>query len=70
MNAKKHEEMRPMRRVRVSLIAIGIILMGPALMALAAGSLHYRDHRGLLVFAPFSFLIGLVMIIFAIRVGR
>ena len=44
--------------------------MAPAFAALAQGRLHYQDYCGLLVFAPFSLLTGLVMILFAIRVGR
>ncbi len=43
--------------------------MLPGIAALVAGSLFYTDHRNLLVFAPFSLLIGVVMIIFALRVG-
>jgi hypothetical protein len=44
--------------------------MVPGFMALIQGGLHYQDYRGLLVFAPYSLLVGLVMIVFAIRVGK
>jgi len=56
--------------LRVSLALIGLMLMGPGVLALVQGRLDYHDYRGLLVFAPFTLLIGLVMIVFAIRVGR
>jgi hypothetical protein len=38
--------------------------------ALFAGNFFYTDYRNLLVFAPFSLPIGVVMIIFALRVGK
>lgn len=44
--------------------------MLPGLAALIGGTLFYRDYRNLLVFAPFSLVIGVVMIIFALRVGK
>jgi hypothetical protein len=54
----------------VSAAVVGLICMLPGLAALAAGTFYYKDHRNLLVFAPFSLLIGLAMIVFAIRVGK
>jgi hypothetical protein len=44
--------------------------MLPALSARIQGGLHYQDYRGLLVFAPYSLLVGLAMIVFALRVAN
>ncbi|MBZ5501056.1 MAG: hypothetical protein LAN59_02295 [Acidobacteriia bacterium] len=44
--------------------------MLPGLLALVQGKLEYQDHRGLVVFAPFGLLVGVVLIVLAIRVGR
>jgi hypothetical protein len=70
MRPRKKERIVVPPRTRKSLVIIGVILMCPGLAALFQGTLFYRDYRALLVFAPFSLLIGLVMIVFAIRVGR
>ncbi len=70
MNAKKDEPIRATPRQRISVVIVGVILMLPGIAALFAGSLFYTDHRNLLVFAPFMLLIGVVMIIFALRVGK
>jgi hypothetical protein len=47
-----------------------VILMLPGIAALISGKFFYTDYRNLLVFAPFSLLLGLVMIVFALRVGK
>ena len=70
MNAKKNEPIRATRRQRISVVVVGVMLMLPGIAALFAGSLFYIDHRNLLVFAPFSLLIGVVMIVFALRRGN
>ena len=70
MNARKNEPIRATPRQRISVVIVGVILMLPGIAALFAGSLFYTDHRNLLVFAPFMLLIGVVMIIFALRVGK
>jgi len=70
MNAKKHELIRATPRQRVGVVIVGVLLMLPGIAASIAGNLFYTDHRNLLVFAPFMLLIGVVMIIFALRVGK
>ena len=70
MNAKKNGPIRATPRQRVGIAIVGVLLMLPGIAALFAGNLFYTDHRNLLVFAPFMLLIGVVMIIFALRVGR
>ena len=70
MNAKKHEPIRATPRQRVGVVIVGVLLMLPGIAALIAGSLFYTDYRNLLVFAPFMLLIGVVMIIFALRVAK
>ena len=67
MHWRKNEEIHITRRQRVGLIVMGFFLMPPALLVLAEQKL---DYRGLLVFAPFMLLIGLVMVFFGIRVGK
>ena len=52
------------------MIVVAILLMLPALLALILGRWDYIDHRELLVFAPGMILVGLVMIVFALRVGK
>jgi hypothetical protein len=70
MQWRKVEPIRTTPRQRVYLVVFGLLFMMPAVASLVAGNLHCSDYRGLLVFAPFDLLIGLVMIIFALRVGR
>jgi hypothetical protein len=52
------------------MIVVAILLILPSLFALALGSSDYIDHRGLLVFTPGMILVGVVMIVFALRVGK
>ena len=70
MNAKKRERLRATPQQRVGFAIVGVLLMLPGIAALIAGNLFYTDYRNLLVFAPFALLIGLVMIVFALRVGK
>ncbi len=70
MNARKSEPIRATPRQRISVVIVGVILMLPGIAALFAGTLFHRDHLYLLIGAPFSLLIGVVMIIFALRVGK
>ncbi|MGA8767276.1 MAG: hypothetical protein WB559_09670 [Candidatus Acidiferrales bacterium] len=70
MGRRREERIRVTPRQRASVVVMRLMLMAPAFAALAQGRLHYQDYCGLLVFAPFSLLTGLVMILFAIRVGR
>jgi hypothetical protein len=70
MSKRKGEPLRATPAQRVGVVIVGVLLMLPGITALVAGSLFYTDHRNLLVFAPFSLLIGVVMIIFALRVGK
>jgi hypothetical protein len=70
LNAKKREPLRATPGQRLGIVIVGVLLMLPGITALVAGNLFYTDYRNLLVFAPFSLLIGVVMIIFALRVGK
>jgi hypothetical protein len=70
MNARKSEPIRAWRRQRISTVIFGVILMLPGIAALISGKFFYTDYRNLLVFAPFSLLLGMVMIVFALRVGK
>jgi hypothetical protein len=70
MRWRKAEPIPTTPRQRVYLVIFGLLFMVPGVASLVAGSLYYRGYRDLLVFAPFTLLIGLVMIIFALRVGR
>ena len=69
MSKRKSELIRTTPRQWVGIAIVGVLLMLPGIAALFAGNLFYTDYRNLLVFAPFSLLIGVVMIIFALRVG-
>ena len=70
MSKRKSELIRTTPRQRVGIAIVGVLLMLPGIAALFAGNLFYTDYRNLLVFAPFMLLIGVVMIIFALRVGK
>jgi hypothetical protein len=70
MHWRKNEEIRTSRRQRVSLILFGLIFALPGVFVLAQDCLLYQDYRGLLVFAPFTLLLGVVMVFFGIRVGK
>jgi hypothetical protein len=70
MRGRNGEQIRVTPVQRFSVVLVGLILMVPGVMALIQGGLHYQDYRGLLVFAPYSMLVGLAMIVFAIRVAK
>jgi heme A synthase len=70
MRRRREEPIHTTRGQRVRLVAFGVIFVLPGILALVQGRSHYEDYRGLLVFAPFSLLLGAVMIFFALRVGK
>jgi UPF0716 family protein affecting phage T7 exclusion len=70
MRGRRGEQIRITPVQRASVVVAGLILMVPGFMALIQGGLHYQDYRGLLVFAPYSLLVGLAMIVFAIGVAK
>jgi hypothetical protein len=70
MSRRREEHIHVTPRQRVSVALLGLILMVPGIVTMILGSWNYVDYRNLLVFAPFSLLVGLVMIVFAVRIGR
>lgn len=67
MNRSKREPIQTPRAFRVGLAVLGFVFMGPALLTLARGGVEYEDYRAVIVFAPFAILIGLTMIVVALR---
>ncbi len=61
----KRRKLKTSQRVGLALIGFGILAFGA--LTLLAGSLHYTNFWGGLVFAPFALVIGALFINFAVR---
>lgn len=64
---RRKDELRSTPGFRWMLAVFGFAFMGPGLLTLFHGGIEYEDYRAVVVFAPFGVMIGLVMIIVAIR---
>ena len=57
------------RGVRNLLALVGVLLLVPSLAAVAWALWNHAEPRGLLTIVPGGFLLGLILIGFAIRTG-
>ena len=66
----KHSHLLPVERrpaARLVLALAAVLLLGAGSLTLALGKLHYPNHWGGQVFAPFAVAIGLIALVGAIR---
>lgn len=58
------------RGKRVALGFLGFIVLATGVVTLMAGRLHYGNYWGAAVFAPFSVVVGVVVILVTIFMRR
>ena len=56
--------------MRNLLALIGVLLLVPSLAVVAWALWNHAEPRGLLTIVPGGFLLGLILIVFAIRTGK
>jgi hypothetical protein len=64
----KWRGLKPLQRLGIGFI--GLVISGTGIATLLQGRLHFQDYRGLVVFAPFSLVVGALVIVMAIRLGK
>ena len=52
---------------RYSLAIVGLMIMFGGVLKILNGNLHHTNYRGVLTFAPFSIIIGSLLVLMAIR---
>jgi hypothetical protein len=59
--------LKPFERIGIGFIGLMIVATGA--LALAQGKLHYENAEGLTVFAPFAFVVGVLVMVVVVRSG-
>jgi hypothetical protein len=49
---------------------LGLMVLGSGLFTLLGGMLHYSNVWGGMMFAPFALLIGILVVVVAIKMGE
>ena len=70
MDSGQSEPVRVSRGVRNLLAVIGVLLLVPALAVVAWAIWNHVEPRGLITIFPGGLLLGLILIVFAIRAGK
>jgi hypothetical protein len=70
MDPGQSEPVRVSRGVRNFLAIVGVLLLVPSLSVVAWAIWNHAEPRGLLTFVPGGLLLGLILIVFAIRTGK
>jgi hypothetical protein len=70
MDPGESEPVRVSRGVRNLLAVMGVLLLVPSLAVVAWAIWNHAEPRGLLTIVPGGLLLGLVLIVFAIRAGK
>jgi hypothetical protein len=52
---------------RYGLAIVGLMIMLGGVLKILNGNLHHTNYRGVLTFAPFSIIIGSLLVLMAIR---
>ena len=65
MESKK---LRPKYRIILGIVGLAIALSG--ISNVLMGTLDYTNYRGLLAFAPFSIVIGSLVVLIALKTGK
>jgi hypothetical protein len=64
----KRRGLKPLQRLGIG--TIGLMISGTGIVTLLQGRLHFQDYRGLVVFAPFSLMVGALFIAMAVKLGK
>ena len=70
MDPEQSEPVRVSRGVRNLLAVVGVLLLVPSLAVVAWAVLNHAEPRGLITIVPGGLLLGLILIVFAIRAGK
>jgi hypothetical protein len=70
MDPGQSEPVRVSRGTRNLLAVVGVLLLVPSLAVVAWAIWNHAEPRGLLTIAPGGLLLGLILIVFAIRAGK
>jgi len=70
MDPGQSEPVRVSRGVRNLLAVVGVLLLVPSLAVVAWAVLNHAEPRGLITIVPGGLLLGLILIVFAIRAGK
>ena len=70
MDPGQSEPARVSRGARNLLAVVGVLLLVPSLAVVAWAIWNHAEPRGLLRIAPGGLLLGLILIVFAIRAGK
>jgi hypothetical protein len=70
MDPGQSEPVRVSRGVRNLLVVVGVLLLVPSLAVVAWAVLNHAEPRGLITIVPGGLLLGLILIVFAIRAGK
>jgi len=62
------KHLRPVYRLALGIVGLMIALGGVSKMLL--GTLNYTNYRGILSFAPFSIIIGSLVVLVALKTGK
>jgi hypothetical protein len=70
METEDKEAFRPSRGMRNTLAFLGLLLLVPSLCVVAWAIWNHADVHGPIALIPGALLLGLILIGFAIRVGK
>jgi hypothetical protein len=70
MDPRQSEPVRVSREVRNLLAVVGVLLLVPSLAVVAWAIWNHAEPRGLITIVPGGLLLGLILIVFAIRAGK
>jgi hypothetical protein len=70
MDPGQSEPVRVSRGLRNLLAVMGVLLLVPSLAVVAWAVLNHAEPRGLITVVPGGVLLGLILIVFAIRAGK
>lgn len=70
MDPGQSEPVRVSRGVRNLLAVVGVLLLVPSLGVVAWAVWSHAEPRGLITIVPGGLLLGLILIVFAIRAGK
>ena len=70
MDPGQNEPVRLSRGLRNLLAVVGVLLLVPSLAVVAWAVLNHAEPRGLITIVPGGILLGLILIVFAIRAGK
>jgi hypothetical protein len=62
------KKLRPKYRIILGIVGLAIALSG--ISNVLMGTLDYTNYRGLLAFAPFSIVIGSLVVLIVLKTGK